>query len=283
MSKKPSKNTAFLSLGTFSLALSLLWFFVISTLFIGINSSYIYEADHVGDTQIYDAERAEWSDLQETMQRSDVFLEDMDGAVLVRSIFRGIDSDGNILFEASSRYAVDPITRENLAGFIEEDREGHFGFPVNTQKQDYLFHSPEIVEEAAMAVYEGEETIDGLRVYRFAYSIEELDKTEFFPDFLSAGHTVIGYHAGTLWVEPVSGYLVDFDHNGENWVLKDSDSSDYEEFQVWQNEFSDETVEAHVVEAQSLKLQILMHTRVLPLIFALLALSLFVYSFKMKP
>jgi Porin PorA len=97
-------------------------------------------------------------------------------------------------------------------------------FPFDTQKQDYDFWDTTL-QEATPAVYEGEEEIQGLTVYKFVQTIEPTDVDL---QTFGAQHTEVpGYLVGgaetspavqadriysnirTLWIEPETGAIID--------------------------------------------------------------------------
>ena len=55
--------------------------------------------------------------------------------MIVDSYFRGYDSHGRIDFDASTEYAVDPNSRENVEGVLDVDRLGMFEFPPFVEKR----------------------------------------------------------------------------------------------------------------------------------------------------
>lgn len=88
---------------------------------------------------------------------------------------------------------------------------------------------------------------DGLRLYEFAYTLEDLDKTQYFPADLIGEREVIGSHSGKVWVEPVSGEIVRFEHQGENFFFENGEQGDL--FQEWYNVFPESVIEQRVQTA----------------------------------
>lgn len=258
--------------------IALSWHFFFSHWFIRLDDSYVFTAAHIGNTQLYDESKSQWSDLDERMIRNDVVVQEVDDALVIRSVFRGINPNGDILFEASSRYGVNPYTKENISGTGDESRSGQFGFPFFTEKKDYLFHSPEIVEAPALARFVGVEPREDMELYRFEFTIDDLNKTQFFPDFLSAGKTVMGNHSGILWVEPVSGTIVDFHHSGDNWIL----GKDTVPFQHWFNQFSYDTVSQNIASARSFRNAIYTQIYAIPIIFLCFSFISLILFFRKK-
>lgn len=254
------------------------WMYSFNDYFLRKTDDYTYRAEHEGIAEELDAVTNEWKNLEETMYREDVVINKEDDILTIRSLFRGISLSGDILFEASSRYGVHEHTGKNVFGYGEKNREGYYSFPRFVEQRDYLFHSPEVVETHAVAEYIGVDTIQGLKVYRFDYVIEGIDKTEYFPSYLARNQTVVGDHSGSLYVEPISGYLVFFEHEGQNYLINRNGTKDL--FQRWYNKFNDVTVNEHIQVAKNERFLVYMHTYLLPGIFIIFGLiTLFYYLY----
>lgn len=91
----------------------------------------------------------------------------------------------------------------------------YFKFPFGTEKKDYEFWD-DTLDLAFPAVYEGEEEIDGLTVYKFVQTIEKTDAgiREDIPgkifdvDEPSVDATTMYGVTRTLYVEPVTGVII---------------------------------------------------------------------------
>lgn len=144
------------------------------------------------------------------------------------------DTDGDPLSGTLDRVAFDRHTGEaldysgNYTEVTGEQAEIEFEgvylkFPFDTQQQDYDFWDTTL-QRATPAVFEGEEEIDGLNVYKFVQTIEATDVDV---QTTGAEHTEVpGYLVGepadspaveadrmyanvrTLWIEPETGAII---------------------------------------------------------------------------
>jgi hypothetical protein len=103
--------------------------------------------------------------------------------------------------------------------------EGHyFKLPFNTQKQEYLFWDGSL-EKATPLVFEDEEEIEGVTVYRFKQTIEptdiDLQASRGESEFTSVPGSLVGRpdkpsvktnrmysNVRTLWIEPETGVII---------------------------------------------------------------------------
>jgi hypothetical protein len=158
------------------------------------------------------------------------------GTVHSRDVYHGIDKDSTdsvavyeldseIYFTdepdltrdisaAQERFAIDrktgmtvpdPKGKERIDADINNEQSRHSGlivkFPINTEKKDYPFWDSQIRSSEFPMQFRGEETLEGLKVYRFEQTIPDTD--------LSAQTATLHYASGRIaWVEPTTGVIV---------------------------------------------------------------------------
>jgi len=116
---------------------------------------------------------------------------------------------------AASSYDVGFIEVENEAGEIEQvdvTREGQvYKFPFGTEKKDYRQWDDEL-GEATVAKYEGEETLQGTKVYKFVQTIEPtvIDTVEVPGSVFGVADSTVAADmvyemTRTLYIEPATG------------------------------------------------------------------------------
>jgi len=138
-----------------------------------------------------------------------------DGNILeIKSVYRDIDIfTGEITWEGTDTYYVDKTTRKHVG-----DKEGHFLFPYNVQKQDYILHHP-LIGAPTTLFFEGTEFIDDLEVYVFSCESFDTDRTSTYPQF--APETVHSDHTCLAKIEPVTGHGVYALVTWDNYVIRD--------------------------------------------------------------
>jgi hypothetical protein len=171
-------------------------------------------------------------------------VEDGDVAVYVEAI-RTVDDASGITVNASVRsLCVDRFTTEAVApceGQYIEVEQGNkitsdrntvqqpglsFKFPFGTEQRDYQYY--DLSARAAVdARYDGEETIQGLEVYKFVMEVpptKTADRTVpgalvGQPDEPSVEAELYAQSRRTLYVEPVTGIIIQGEQQGKQELL----------------------------------------------------------------
>ena len=126
-------------------------------------------------------------------------------------------ADGGVIQATQERVALDRVTAQSVNCCGENPR--HQGltlkFPFDTKKQTYQFWDGP-AGRALPAVYTREETIQGVKVYRFEQRIDRLTLgTQEIPGSLAGDPSVASVQTNivysnvkTIWVEPTTGIIV---------------------------------------------------------------------------
>jgi hypothetical protein len=126
-------------------------------------------------------------------------------------------ADGGVIQATQERVALDRVTAQSVNCCGENPR--HQGltlkFPFDTRKQTYQFWDGP-AGRALPAVYTREETIQGVKVYRFEQHIDRLTLgTQEIPGSLagepsaaSVQTNIVYSNVKTIWVEPATGIIV---------------------------------------------------------------------------
>lgn len=163
----------------------------------------------------------------------------------------------------------------------EVEREGLLvKFPFDTKPVDTYQWWDATVGEAAPVTYEGEETIQGMDLYKFTsevpltkYTTMELPGRLFGGDPKSPAVTADRYYSNTrtFWVDPVTGVIIDrveeqhqeFRHGGETVDALTTTSA-----------FTEETVDTNVETYKSKSQQLGLVQNTLPMLFTVIGLVL---------
>jgi hypothetical protein len=126
-------------------------------------------------------------------------------------------ADGGVITAAQERIALDRVTAQSVKCCGEDPP--HQGltlkFPFDTKKRTYLFWDLP-ARRATDARYVGEETVEGVKVYRFEQRIDQLTLgSQDVPGSLAGDSTadsvqtnIVYSNLKTLWVEPTTGIIV---------------------------------------------------------------------------
>jgi Porin PorA len=201
------------------------------------------------------------------------------------------DTDGNLLNAGTYRVCLDRRTAEAVQGcestHVDYDRDVEITgltltFPFGTEKRDYdVFNAT--AGRAFPAAFDGEDTIEGVDVYRFVQTIPEtvVRQTEVpgamagAPDEGAVMADVVYSNERTMWVEPTSGVIVSAEEH-PNTVVRGPDGTTGVTILAGDFAATDETLAAGVERANDTRGQITMVTVVLPLLLAGVGLALLV-------
>ena len=245
----------------FSLALiaaALLLRFLAAPLLERLPLDYSSETIYSNDNQLRNTPDAEWKTAELTARRVDQAIAVNAGALMVQAGLHVYFEDGSPSFETASLYAVDRQTRMNLTGLGEVSRTGQFLFPLHVQKTTYTYWDP-IYIGPRTAVFDHEEKMDGLLVYVFQFTADNLDETagySYLPD-IPERYLALTNGEGTLWIEPVSGIVVDYEDQGKSSFIDKSTMSPVAEFSRWDERYTPGTRLAQLELARSTRLGIL--------------------------
>lgn len=158
--------------------------------------------------------------IRETLVQEAVGADD--DSLEIKSSIIGVDSATNdVIFNTDSTFFVNRDSRKIIG------TENFFTFPNNVQKQNYEFFHPMIFTESTF-VFENSRYVDNLEVYDFSCSYEKTDVSSAFPQFPSA--TIFSDGKCTVSVEPVTGMMVSFSKQWDDYFVSDGMRGEQVEF-----------------------------------------------------
>lgn len=195
-------------------------------------------------------------------------------------------TDGTLLNAGTYRVCLDRRTAEAVDCSVDnvdyDDDVSVEGltltFPFGTEKKDYdVFNST--AQKAFPATFDGEEELEGLKVYRFQVSVPEtvIRSTDVPAALVGADGTgtvkadVVYSNERTIWVEPTSGVIVTSEES-PNTVLRGPDGDDAATILSGTFAADADTIAAGVKRAEDTRGQITMVKTVLPLVLLVLGL-----------
>ncbi|MBI3776267.1 MAG: DUF3068 domain-containing protein [Gammaproteobacteria bacterium] len=180
-----------------------------------------------------------------------------------------LTATGILIFETLNTYGVDRRTRQNLTSYGDQERTGQYLFPPHTLKQQYDFWDPIYAGPNRMTFAQVDRFRD-IEVYVFDSRAEGLDETAGYrssPD-VPEKYRVLTYGKGRLWVEPVSGVVVDHEDGGTSYYVE-LKSGRYvgEPINQWYARYTPETIQAQLQFAKTSRRWMLALEVWLPLTF----------------
>ena len=167
-------------------------------------------------------------------------------------------ASGAVNFEVTSLYGVDRRTRLNLTGYGSVNRTGQYLFPPHVRPENYSIWDPFFIG-LRQAAFDHVENIDGLQVYVFTFSGTGMDETDGYSTLPDVPEHYFAHTdgKGTIWVEPLSGIMVDYMDSGVSYFIDPSSHARITDFNKWNERYTPETRTAQFKLAHTSRLRIL--------------------------
>jgi len=220
---------------------------------------YANEAKLIEENKFRDSPTGEWQASSLIAQRVDQTITNSGQTAIIEGAIHVYHASGEVNFEVTSLYGVDRRTRLNLAGYGEVNRTGQYLFPPHVKRIEYPLWDPMFVG-LRQATFERIEQIEGLQVYVFSFSGLGMDESagySYLPDVPEhyLAHTD---GQGTIWVEPLSGIVVDYMDSGVSSFVTLSTGARLADFNQWEERYTSETRAAQIKLARAARLLILL-------------------------
>jgi len=245
-------------------------------------ADYAEETSYAARCRYRDAPTAAWQQFSLIARRVDQTLVTFAGNSVIQGDMHWTTPAGEVTYESAGLYGVDRFRRANLAGYGNVSRAGQFLFPMHLQPATYRFWDP-FYTGPRTATFERTATLNGLKVYVFSSVADHVDDTKgylFLPD-VPERYRAYSAGQGKLWIEPVSGVVVDFEDAGVSYFGKPRGEAGAKpqrvaDFYFWDARYTPETQAAQRQRATAARRRILALERWLPL--GLLFSGLFVLA-----
>ena len=225
-------------------------------------ADYASETRFLADTRSRETPAGKLTNVRLIARRVDQTLVTSGDTAIVQGDLHWATESGEVLFESAGIYGVNRLTRMNLSGYGNVDRAGQFLFPARLQRGTYSYWDPLYIGPRT-ATFERSDTVHGLPVYVFHFTARNLNET--------AGYTYLPdvperYEAhtdgqGTMWIEPNSGIVVDYDESGVSYFFDAVTQKRVADLFIWKDHFTPQTKAAQLELASAA----LRHSRTLEL------------------
>ncbi len=198
-------------------AMMVIWSGVIIPEFEKLPNDYSFYMEYDGEDKIIETVDGELSDVFKLRESISLKATSNQGNTLeILSEIKGVRLDTDeIVFDVTNNYKVDKITR------MHTDKESQmFIFLPGVQKQDYDFFHPLIFSDATL-IFDGEDTVKDLKVYKFTVISEKNDISFVFPQF--EPNVIWSDTETTFWVQPTTGDVVKFKRTWEDYFVVDGE------------------------------------------------------------
>ena len=184
------------------------------------------------------------------------------------------------IFSVTRNYTVASVTGEHTDGFGNDSRSGYLFAPQNLKKnQDFLYWHINYDAPAKMS-FVAQEEFFGTKVFKYEsdYSGAIVDQTD------QLGHLPgVPEERGvrldpkvTIWVEPVTGWLVKYADSTEAYYYDKETGERTVPWNVFHNTMSDESVAEQIEIAEHKRGNVLIFGKYIPLILLIIATLLIV-------
>jgi hypothetical protein len=168
------------------------------------------------------------------VRRWDQTLTSRDRHSIVQGDAHWLTTAGVVIFETLNLYGIDRYNRQNLAGYGSEDRSGQYLFPPHVEKKQH-------------GLWAGFESL---------------------PD-VPEKYRALCYGKGPLWIEPVSGAVVDYEDAGRSYFIETKTGECVgEPMALWCARYAAETIKAQFRLATTMRGRMRALELWLPLTFA---------------
>ena len=185
------------------------------------------------------------------VRRRDETLTSRDGHSIIQGDSHWLTSAGVVFFETVNLYGVDRSNRQNMAGYGNADRSGQYLFPPNIEKKRYGLWDPDYAGPRVVT-FDHVDKFRGVTVYVFNSLADGIDETtgfESLPDVPEKYHA-LSYGKGRLWIEPISGVVVDWEDAGMSYFVETKTGERVgEPMARWSAHYTAETIKAQLQRA----------------------------------
>jgi hypothetical protein len=200
----------------------------------------------------------EWTMSDATGRRIDQALVTSANHAIVQGNLRWTSAAGIPEFEYTAMFGVDRYTRMNLPEYGDMVRSGAFLFPPHTERKDFPIWDAQYVGMREMS-FQHATSIDGVEVYVFHFIAKGMDETAGYshlPDVPDPYHAITNAK-GTLWIEPTSGVMVNFEDEGVSHYVEAATGRPLADFYGWTSRYTPETRTAKLKQALDARREIL--------------------------
>jgi hypothetical protein len=240
---------------------------------------YFSETDIYGTENVFDLTSNDYEGEEIVQVIRSVTAKELEGSkVKINDFFSSAYLSGEVYYKTDQAFIVDRVTKKI------QDTDIYFEFPRNLTKENYSTWFYYLTEPFEVK-FEREEKILGLETYLYSYNLE-FDATSGFSEadpLVPKEYYVKEVPSGKIWVEPVTGVIVNLADEGTDYYVEKTDSvisaPVVSPLVKWTATYSDDTIANQVRIAQNEKQKIHLYERWIPILLGLVALAFLIALF----
>jgi hypothetical protein len=212
--------------------------------------NYAEETSYDARCRYRDTPNGAWQRFDLTVRRVDQTLVTSAGNSIVEGDIHWTTAAGEVTYESTGIYGVDQRTRANLSGYGNTQRRGQFLFPPHVRPTTYQLWDP-FYTGPRTATFRHTTTLNGMQVYVFDCRARDIDDTAAYMFLVDVPERYRAYSngGGTMWVEPISGVVIDFEDAGKSYFGEPRSSKPLSDFYFWDARYTRETKAAQLQRA----------------------------------
>lgn len=237
---------------------SIIWKFFIAPQITKIPRNFSYSANVISVDNLYESDISAYRGEQYSKTNFSYSVIARDGDILtIKNTFDVRSLGGQQLYKNEPLYGIDAVTGAHVKGYGDRNRDGYLFAPRWLKKGQSFTYWHASNDIPAKMNYVSEESLYGLKVYKYETSYGgPVDQTKVL-DFLPGVPEERGVKLESknfLWVEPISGYLVKQEDFSTDYYFYDIKSGEkLYPYNKFINTFSEEDVKRHVAVAKNKK------------------------------
>ena len=199
-----------------------------------LSANYSSEITLDADTRFRETSDAPALQVHEKGRRTDRVMIVQKNVAIIQSRINWSTDSGQVNYQKTGLYGVDRRTRRNISGYGDRRRSGQFLFPprlvgVVDQVWDPYYGGARHLAFVRM------EVVAGLTLDLYHFDVAGLDETDTY-DFLPEvpeHYRATTEGQGWLWIEPLSGILVDVVDQGHTYFADPVTGQSAGDINVW--------------------------------------------------
>ncbi len=260
----------------------LFWFLLAKPYLTKIPNNFTYNAEVISVDNFYDNKSKDF--IGESFSNTTFYYKAVkakNGIVEIKNTFQVKTIDDKLIYEANPVYGINQKTGEHVKGYGEADRTGYLFAPRNLKKGQPFSYWNASANSIGNMKYVAEETIRGLRVYKYTTdyggSIDRTLDLTFLPE-VPDKYGVKLNSVNDIWIEPTTGSLVNWqDYSTDYYYFDIKTGEKVKPYNQYENSFEESTVINNVKNIKMLKLKYDLVNMYVP-ILAILILLLVIFN-----
>ncbi len=240
-----------------------------------LSDDFLYSAELLSFDNFYNEAAKKFSGENRSVTTFSYATQSTEGtARIVANVFDVRSITGEKIIAIERLYGVDKQSWRHQIGKGDKSRSGHLFAPRHVQSDESFDYWHVNYDQKLTMQFDGEETVSGLKTYRYVsnFQVDQTSDLGHLPGVPEERGVNLDVNL-TLWVEPVSGWLVKYEDSAIAYYY---DSDTYERIHPWnqfRNTYSQASIEQQVDTARLHKYFIVFFEWILPWLIGVLLLA----------